>query len=380
MKLTTGIPKMDELLDGGLPSGGFVLILSDPMVDKSTFAQQILSKRIDEEDNPIYLTTNNPPKAVLRNMEEHGWDEDTITWVDCISKTMGEEPRSEFYLDMMVTEGRKSFEGASESWTEAIEKVKEPKTAVWDNLETFMEVPEDILEEKLADMKENLKDTNSLGVFLLTDWGYEKNRLAMLKDLADLTVTLDVLERKTKWINYYRVDGSPRIFFRITFSGVNLYVPKILITGPFNSGKSSMVRQLSERSVSVDRVGTTVSLDHGHIESKGLVTDLFGTPGQEKFDWILKILSKDIWGLILIIDSADPDFPRAKKMMEGVKERDIPFVVFANKQDLDEALSPEEIKESLGYPTVVGTSALTGENCEKGLKTLFDKIFSSRGK
>ncbi|MEM7825769.1 MAG: GTP-binding protein, partial [Candidatus Aenigmatarchaeota archaeon] len=188
----------------------------------------------------------------------------------------------------------------------------------------------------------------------------------------DTVRRLYTIEKKLLWMNYFQYDDSPKILFQITQTGVNIYVPKILVTGPFGAGKSSTIHSLSERAVSIDKLGTTIALDHGYIEKKGLVCDIFGTPGQERFDWILKILSRDVWGVILVVDSTKPEtFERAKEMLEKVRGYEIPFVIFANKQDLPNALSLEEIKRILGFEDVIGTSAVKKEGVEEGLKLLF---------
>jgi signal recognition particle receptor subunit beta len=63
----------------------------------------------------------------------------------------------------------------------------------------------------------------------------------------------------------------------------------VLVTGPFNSGKSTFVRTLGGR-FSVDALirnpvkpTTTVFMDFGTVEHNGYRIALFGTPGQPKF-------------------------------------------------------------------------------------------------
>ena len=71
--------------------------------------------------------------------------------------------------------------------------------------------------------------------------------------------------------------------------GIKIYIPKILVTGPYHAGKTSFVRTASYKSVSVNRKGlegkneTTVALDFGHVKLGGFLVELFGTPGQQRF-------------------------------------------------------------------------------------------------
>lgn len=374
MKLETGIPKMDDFLEGGIESKSCVLVLTDPLVDVATFVQQMISKRIVDEDKCIYLLTNKLPEDVHENMYKHGFATNNIVFIDCLSHTIGKESKAKYKLEMLITDGRATWEGVKELWKKAIKEEEGHKFAVWDCLDTFMGFAQEI-PEFIKECRELNEETKTTSVFILTNWGYKKEEIDAIKKAFDLVIEAATITKKLHYLNYYKIDDKPAVPFQITLTGVSLYVPKILVTGPYNAGKSTLIQQLSETAVSIDRLGTTVALDHGYVEKKGFVCNLFGTPGQERFDWIMEVLSRDVWGVILIVDSTQPEtFPRALQMLEKVKEEHIPFVVFANKQDLEGALSPEEIKERLGVPIVIGGSALKGENTEKALLTLFEEI------
>ncbi len=379
MKLSTGIEKLDEILDGGIDSHSSVLILTDTMVDKATFAQHILSRRIMEGDKAIYLTTTKLPSKILKNMYNHGFETEGIVFIDCISHTLGKESPEKFVLQEKLTEVENAWKKTIELMDRALRETEGFKFFVFDCLESFMGLGAETISKEIEKLKEDARDLRTTFLFLFTDWGYEKEEIEKLKKSFDKVIELGTIEKKLIWMNYFTVEGKPKVLFAITPAGVGVYVPKILVTGPYHAGKSSLIKLLSEKSVSVDRLGTTIALDHGYIEKKGLVCDIFGTPGQERFDWILKILAKDTWGVILVVDSTKPEtFPRALEMLNKVKGEGIAFVVFANKQDLPNALKPEEVKKKLGVPDVIGTSVIKGEGCEEGLKMLFDKIFKLR--
>jgi hypothetical protein len=374
MKLTTGIPKMDEILNGGIGSESCILLLADPMVDVSTFCQQIVSHRIVEGDKIIYLTTNKLPEEIRKNMYEHGFNTDNIVFIDCISFTAGKESEAPYVLKRFITDGKGTWEEVKNLWRNVLKNEEGYKIAVWDCLETFMGFSHEI-PEFIEECKKLNEETKTTAIFILTNWGYKEEELKGIKESYDLVINLATISKGLTYLNYYKVEDSPAIPFKITLTGVNLYIPKILVTGPFNAGKSTLVRQLSETAVSIDRLGTTIALDHGYVEKKGIACNLFATPGQDRFDWIMKVLSKDVWGVILVVDSTQPEtFPRALEMLKKVEGENIPFIVFANKQDVEGALKPEEVKERLGVPIVVGGSALKGENTDKALSTLFEEI------
>jgi signal recognition particle receptor subunit beta len=93
---------------------------------------------------------------------------------------------------------------------------------------------------------------------------------------------------------------------------------KIVVTGPFGVGKTTLIRTISEitvlsteRDVWDDAVrqkpGTTVAMDFGRITiDRDLVLYLFGTPGQERFDFMWEILGEGMLGYLLLVDADRP--------------------------------------------------------------------------
>ena len=120
---------------------------------------------------------------------------------------------------------------------------------------------------------------------------------------------------------------------------------KVVITGPFNAGKTSLIKAVSEitvlsteRQVS-DSSGegdgeTTVAMDFGRITvSDDVVLYLFGTPGQARFSFMWETLSEGMLGFVLLVDAQDPStFEDARDMIDFFTSMsDVPFVVAANK-------------------------------------------------
>lgn len=95
---------------------------------------------------------------------------------------------------------------------------------------------------------------------------------------------------------------------------------KIIFTGPVGAGKSTAIATLSDAApINTDKLAsdmtqnrkssTTVALDYGTlILAGGEKLHLYGTPGQERFDFMWEILANGAIGLILLLDntSADP--------------------------------------------------------------------------
>lgn len=94
---------------------------------------------------------------------------------------------------------------------------------------------------------------------------------------------------------------------------------KIIFTGPVGAGKTTAIASISDRppvctnEVATDmtkdiKKGTTVALDYGVMNLEGGdKIHLYGTPGQERFDFMWDILSEGGIGLILLINNARPE-------------------------------------------------------------------------
>jgi small GTP-binding protein len=139
----------------------------------------------------------------------------------------------------------------------------------------------------------------------------------------------------------------------------NLY--KVVVTGPFNVGKTEFVRRLSdipivstERRISdhlsATKEETTVAMDYGHVRLNDNLFHLYGTPGQARFDFMWDILSTEMHAFLLLVDSSDRQSLLPAKQLLRVFSRKgrVPCLVVANKQDKDNVLSVEEISKRLG--------------------------------
>src|SRR5690625_1444078 len=98
----------------------------------------------------------------------------------------------------------------------------------------------------------------------------------------------------------------------------NIY--KILFTGPVSSGKTTAIQSLSdigvvhtEAAASDDvktlKPTTAVAMDYGLMRlATGDQVRLYGTPGQERFEFMWDILARDALGLVLMLkaDARNP--------------------------------------------------------------------------
>ena len=120
---------------------------------------------------------------------------------------------------------------------------------------------------------------------------------------------------------------------------------KIVVTGPFSAGKTTLIRTISEITVlstekditdhtKSRKAETTVAMDFGRITiDRDLVLYLFGTPGQDRFDFMWEILGEGMLGYILLIDSSREDsLEEAVGILAAFRKMArVPFVVALNR-------------------------------------------------
>lgn len=137
---------------------------------------------------------------------------------------------------------------------------------------------------------------------------------------------------------------------------------KIVVTGPFGAGKTSLIKTVSEidvlsteRAVS-DHTGsvkdqTTVAMDFGRITIDGdLTLYLFGTPGQKRFDFMWEILAEGMLGFIVLVDASRPaSILEAQEILTFFRDvATVPYVVGLNKVAGADAAVVEEVRARLG--------------------------------
>lgn len=126
------------------------------------------------------------------------------------------------------------------------------------------------------------------------------------------------------------------------------HVFKLLVTGPFAAGKTSLIQSVSHTPVvetDVDTSGgeatvkarTTVAMDFGTyvVDDGDVRLLLFGTPGQRRFWFMTDILKGDVDVVIYVIDAeaTDTHAEAGEAMRTLLKDLRVPLVVAVNRCD-----------------------------------------------
>ena len=73
-KIPTGTLGLDEMLDGGFPSGNAVVVMGSFGTGKTTFALQYIWEGLRHGEKAIYISLEEDESAILENAENLGWD------------------------------------------------------------------------------------------------------------------------------------------------------------------------------------------------------------------------------------------------------------------------------------------------------------------
>ncbi len=131
---------------------------------------------------------------------------------------------------------------------------------------------------------------------------------------------------------------------------------KVVVFGKENAGKSTLIKAIEHDAINIDKNNTTVSMDYGKTVVSGKKIHFYGTPGQERFDFMRDILSTGANIGIMVIDSTTNFSKMDTELLKEFRKKNIPCVVFINKTDIG---SPENLRmEVQGFPIIEGSAKM----------------------
>lgn len=106
---------------------------------------------------------------------------------------------------------------------------------------------------------------------------------------------------------------------------------KVVVIGPSEAGKSTLVRLLTERALNLAYRGRTVAMDHGLLRRDGASIAIVGVPGQPRFASVREVLSQRARGAIWVHPAGrEPDGPTIE-LLNG-EASNLPYFVLVNQR------------------------------------------------
>lgn len=174
---------------------------------------------------------------------------------------------------------------------------------------------------------------------------------------------------------------------------------KVVVAGAFGAGKTTFISALSEipglssetvvtdESASV-KSSTTVAMDFGRIivpavhDAPAIELYLFGTPGQERFDFMWDIAARGMAGLVLMVDASAPDtWDDSRKILTYFqKASDAPVTIGMNRSGKGASVAAD-LAAHLGLAstrTLVPCQASNRESAKRVMLNLLVQLAGGR--
>lgn len=161
-----------------------------------------------------------------------------------------------------------------------------------------------------------------------------------------------------------------------------------LRVGLDNAGKTTVVKKFNGEAT--DTISPTLGFDIKTLEHRGYQLNIWDVGGQQTIRSYWRNYFEVTEGIVWVVDCADRwrlELCR-NELHDLLKEEQLggaSLLIFANKQDLQGALSTQEIKDILGLESeqfkkrhcrIFGCSAQTGDGLLEGMDWLVEDIAS----
>ncbi|KAF3648204.1 ADP-ribosylation factor 1 [Capsicum annuum] len=216
-----------------------------------------------------------------------------------------------------------------------------------------------------------------------------ESRKAMAQGIKRALVSLiQIPSPKSLFRDHQQVSGMGLTFTKL-FS--RLFAKKemrILMVGLDAAGKTTILYKLKlgEIVTTIPTIGFNVET----VEYKNISFTVWDVGGQDKIRPLWRHYFQNTQGLIFVVDSNDRDRvvearDELHRMLNEDELRDAVLLVFANKQDLPNAMNAAEITDKLGLHSlrqrhwyIQSTCATSGEGLYEGLDWLSNNIANKR--
>lgn len=239
-RVKTGVPGLDEILNGGIPKRNVVLLSGGPGTGKTIMASQFLWSGLQSGEPGIYVALEEHPVQVRVNMRSFGWDvrqyenEGRFAVVDAFTGGVGEAAKREKY----VVRDTDNIDELVDVLRTAIKDINAQRVVI-DSVSTLYLTRPSIARNIVLQLKKVLSGTGTTSILVsqvsVTERGFGGPGV---EHAADGIIRLDLDEvdgELVRSIIVWKMRGTShsmkRHMFEITDKGIVVYPNKIVRLG-----------------------------------------------------------------------------------------------------------------------------------------------------
>lgn len=241
--VSIGIPKLDVMLLGGIPKGFTILVEGTPGSGMELFAKQFAGARVEEE-NVLYIATNETASDVKRVMKQYRWSSDVQ--IDSIAKRYYDNVLvKEMFVNKLRREGltlreieslasdkHKAFEAKKMDFlaeTEyKISTMKPPYRVIVDSLDFFLQhYPSENVLMTLRTIKAHTQRARGVTLVTMVTGAHDHRIESGVRAIVDCIIELEIQKLASEFENRLIVkkvknhpDKTAILTYAITESGI----------------------------------------------------------------------------------------------------------------------------------------------------------------
>jgi KaiC/GvpD/RAD55 family RecA-like ATPase len=193
-RLSTGIPDLDVILEGGFPNPGNVMLLGPTGGEKEAFAHHFAAAADPKKESVFIVNADATPDNIQEKANGIGLDlkGDHVFYIDCYSQTLGQKKELVPTDNCTYVSGPGALNDLSISLNEAIKRSAGKRIRViFHSLSTFVLYnPKESITKFLQVVEGRLKNADATTLFLVEEGVHDKQLLSLLEHGMDMLLVL----------------------------------------------------------------------------------------------------------------------------------------------------------------------------------------------
>jgi KaiC/GvpD/RAD55 family RecA-like ATPase len=192
-RLSTGIPDLDLILEGGYLNPGNIMLVGPTGNEKATLAYHFAAAA-QKKESVIIVNADSSPNSLIKKAASIGLDlsGENICFIDCYSQTLGGKKDQEPDKRCIVVQGPGALNDISITLKEALIKSAGKRIRViFFSLSTFVLYnPKDSMVKFLQVIEGRLKNADATALYLVEEGVHDKQILSLMEHGMDEKYTM----------------------------------------------------------------------------------------------------------------------------------------------------------------------------------------------